>query len=59
MQLCKRNKADEVIEIIIGYYGVVIANSNQSHRFDFTKKYLFETSVIVVAEVTAVLDLTQ
>lgn len=42
-ELCKRNKINEVIEIIIGYDGVVIANSNQSHRFDFTKKDLFET----------------
>lgn len=36
-ELCKRNKVNEVIEIIIGYDGIVIANSNQSHRFDFTK----------------------
>ncbi|EAL59872.1 PERIPLASMIC PHOSPHATE BINDING PROTEIN, partial [Wolbachia endosymbiont of Drosophila simulans] len=42
-ELCKRNKINEVIEIIIGYDGIVIANSNQSHRFDFTKKDLFET----------------
>ncbi|MGL9719076.1 MAG: substrate-binding domain-containing protein [Wolbachia sp.] len=42
-ELCKRNKVDEMIEIIIGYGGVVIANSNQSHRFDFSKKDLFET----------------
>ncbi len=42
-ELCKRNKVDEMIEIIIGYAGVVIANSNQSHRFDFSKKDLFET----------------
>ncbi|GFQ94345.1 phosphate ABC transporter, periplasmic phosphate-binding protein, putative, partial [Trichonephila clavata] len=38
-----KGKINEVIEIIIGYDGVVIANSNQSHRFDFTKKDLFET----------------
>ncbi|MDG7057563.1 MAG: substrate-binding domain-containing protein [Wolbachia endosymbiont of Penenirmus auritus] len=42
-ELCKRNKVDEMIEVIIGYDGVVIANSNQSHRFDFSKKDLFET----------------
>ncbi|MDR2609506.1 MAG: substrate-binding domain-containing protein [Rickettsiales bacterium] len=42
-ELCKRNKVDEMIEIIIGYDGVVITNSNQSHRFDFSKKDLFET----------------
>ncbi len=42
-ELCKRNKVNEVVEIIIGYDGVVIANSNQSYKFDFTKKDLFET----------------
>ncbi|WP_395462654.1 substrate-binding domain-containing protein [Wolbachia endosymbiont of Cantharis cryptica] len=42
-ELCKRNKINEVIEVIIGYDGVVVANSNQSHRFDFTTKDLFET----------------
>ncbi|MDG7054992.1 MAG: substrate-binding domain-containing protein [Wolbachia endosymbiont of Menacanthus eurysternus] len=42
-ELCKRNKVDEMIEVIIGYDGVVIANSNQSNRFDFSKKDLFET----------------
>ncbi|MGL9725879.1 MAG: substrate-binding domain-containing protein [Wolbachia sp.] len=42
-ELCKRNKVNEVIEIVIGYDGIVIANSNQNHRFDFTKNDLFET----------------
>ncbi|WP_341807872.1 substrate-binding domain-containing protein [Wolbachia endosymbiont (group E) of Neria commutata] len=42
-ELCIRNKVGEVIEIIIGYDGIVIANSNQSHKFDFTKKDLFDT----------------
>ncbi|WP_168464268.1 substrate-binding domain-containing protein [Wolbachia endosymbiont of Ctenocephalides felis wCfeT] len=42
-ELCKRNGINDIIEIIIGYDGVVIANSNQSHRFDFTKKDIFET----------------
>ena len=41
-ELCKRNKVDQIIEIIIGYDGIVVANSNQSHRFDFTKKDLFD-----------------
>ncbi|QOD38043.1 substrate-binding domain-containing protein [Candidatus Wolbachia massiliensis] len=41
-ELCKRNKVNGLVEIIIGYDGVVIANSNQSHKFDFTKKDLFE-----------------
>ncbi|MDD9331566.1 MAG: substrate-binding domain-containing protein [Wolbachia sp.] len=42
-ELCKRNKIDEIIEVIIGYDGIVIANSNQSHKFDFTKKDIFDT----------------
>ncbi|WCR58261.1 substrate-binding domain-containing protein [Wolbachia endosymbiont of Ctenocephalides felis wCfeJ] len=42
-ELCKRNGVNEVVEIILGYDGVVIANSNQSYKFDFTKKDLFET----------------
>ncbi|QKX01156.1 phosphate ABC transporter substrate-binding protein [Wolbachia endosymbiont of Dipetalonema caudispina] len=42
-ELCERNKVSEVMEIIIGYDGVVIANSNRSYKFDFTKKDLFET----------------
>lgn len=42
-ELCIRNKVGEVIEIIIGYDGIVIANSNQSHKFDFSKKDLFDT----------------
>lgn len=42
-ELCKRNKVNEVIELIIGYDGVVVANSNQSYRFDFTTKDLFDT----------------
>jgi len=41
-ELCKRNKVNEIIEIIIGYDGIVVANSNQSYRFDLTKKDLFD-----------------
>ncbi len=41
VELCKRNKVDEIVEIIIGYDGIVIANSKQSDRYDFTKKDLF------------------
>ncbi|APR98919.1 substrate-binding domain-containing protein [Wolbachia endosymbiont of Folsomia candida] len=42
-ELCKRNNVNDVIEIIIGYDGIVVANSNQSHRFDFSKKDIFDT----------------
>ena len=40
-ELCQRNKVNDIIEIIIGYDGVVIANSNQSNKFDFTINDLF------------------
>ncbi|WFW29512.1 MAG: substrate-binding domain-containing protein [Wolbachia endosymbiont of Menacanthus eurysternus] len=43
IELCKKNKVDETIEIIIGYDGIIIANSNQNNRFDFSKKDLFKT----------------
>ncbi|WP_333023139.1 substrate-binding domain-containing protein [Wolbachia endosymbiont of Pentidionis agamae] len=42
-ELCKRNGVNKIIELIIGYDGIVIANSNESSRFDFTKKDLFYT----------------
>jgi phosphate transport system substrate-binding protein len=42
MELCRRNKVGEIVEIIIGYDGIVIANSKQSDKYDFTKKDLFD-----------------
>lgn len=40
-QLCERNQVKEIIEIIIGYDGIVIANSKNSNQFDFTARELF------------------
>ncbi|UWI83372.1 substrate-binding domain-containing protein [Wolbachia endosymbiont of Howardula sp.] len=42
-ELCKLNKIHKIKEIIMGYDGIVIANSNQSHRFDFTKEDIFDS----------------
>ncbi|OEY87102.1 phosphate ABC transporter substrate-binding protein [Wolbachia pipientis] len=42
IELCQRNKVGEIIEVVIGYDGVVIANSKQSDKYDFTKKDLFD-----------------
>ncbi len=42
-QLCKKNQVNEIIELIIGYDGIVIANSKNSNQFDFTIRDLFTT----------------
>ncbi|QLK52078.1 substrate-binding domain-containing protein [Ehrlichia ruminantium] len=42
VELCKSNDVHDIIEIIIGYDGIVIANSNNSNKLDFTKKDLFK-----------------
>ncbi|QGR02236.1 phosphate ABC transporter substrate-binding protein [Ehrlichia ruminantium] len=42
IELCKSNNVNDIIEIIIGYDGIVIANSNNSNKLDFTKKDLFQ-----------------
>lgn len=40
-QLCERNQVKEITEIIIGYDGIVIANSKNNNQFDFTVRELF------------------
>ncbi|GHM58679.1 MAG: phosphate ABC transporter substrate-binding protein [Candidatus Mesenet longicola] len=40
-QLCEKNQVKEIIEIIIGYDGIVIVNSKKNNRFDFTTRELF------------------
>ena len=42
VKLCKSNNIENIIEIIIGYDGIVIANSKDSNKFDFTKQDLFK-----------------
>ncbi|KJV69546.1 PBP superfamily domain protein [Candidatus Neoehrlichia lotoris str. RAC413] len=41
VELCKTNKVNDIIELIIGYDGIVIANSNQNKKVDFSIKDLF------------------
>ncbi|UTO55127.1 substrate-binding domain-containing protein [Neoehrlichia mikurensis] len=41
VELCKTNKVNDIVELIIGYDGIVIANSNQNQKVDFTIKDLF------------------
>ncbi|ABD45076.1 PBP superfamily domain protein [Ehrlichia chaffeensis str. Heartland] len=42
VKLCQSNNINNIIEIIIGYDGIVIANSKDSAKLDFTKKDLFK-----------------
>ena len=42
IELCKSNNINNIIELIIGYDGIVIANSKNSVKLDFTKKDLFK-----------------
>ncbi len=38
---CRKNGVSEIVEIKIGYDGIVIANTKKSGRFDLTRKDLF------------------
>ncbi len=38
---CRKNGVSEIVEIKIGYDGIVIANARNSGRFDLTRKDLF------------------
>ncbi|WP_339047546.1 substrate-binding domain-containing protein [Candidatus Mesenet endosymbiont of Phosphuga atrata] len=40
-QLCEKNQVKEIIEVIIGYDGIVIVNSKKNNQFDFTTRELF------------------
>ena len=42
IELCQSNNINNIIELIIGYDGIVIANSKNSEKLDFTKKDLFK-----------------
>ncbi|MGN7618973.1 MAG: substrate-binding domain-containing protein [Ehrlichia sp.] len=42
VELCKSNNINNIIELIIGYDGIVIANSKNSEKLDFTKQDLFK-----------------
>jgi phosphate transport system substrate-binding protein len=41
VELCARNGVTEIVEIKLGYDGIVIANSRASRRFDLTRRQLF------------------
>ncbi len=39
--LCERNQVSDILEIKLGYDGIVIANSKKSVQFDFSKMEIF------------------
>jgi phosphate transport system substrate-binding protein len=41
IDMCKENGVTDIIEVKIGYDGIVIANSKKAKRFDLTRKELF------------------
>ncbi len=41
LALCKNNGVDQILEVKIGYDGIVIANSKESPRFNFSSEDLF------------------
>lgn len=40
-ELCAKNEVSDILEIKIGYDGIIIANSKEAKQFDFSKKELF------------------
>lgn len=41
VELCESNGVDEIVEVLIGYDGIVIANSNAGKRMDLSRKDLY------------------
>jgi phosphate transport system substrate-binding protein len=41
LELCKKNGVTDVIEVKIGYDGIVLANSKKHARFDLTEEQIF------------------
>jgi phosphate transport system substrate-binding protein len=41
LKICNENGIKDVVEIIIGYDGIVLANSNQVKSYNLTKKQIF------------------
>jgi len=39
--LCKKNGIDDIIEVLVGYDGIALANSNKSERFRLTTRDIF------------------
>lgn len=40
-EMCQKNGVTDVIEVLIGYDGIVLANSNASDRLDLSRKDIF------------------
>ena len=40
-KMCQDNGVTEIVEVLIGYDGIVVANDTSSHDFDLTSKDLF------------------
>ncbi len=41
LELCRRNGVTDVIEVAIGYDGIVLANSNVAMRYELTRRQVF------------------
>src|SRR6185436_8336435 len=41
VELCGKNGVAEIVEVPVGYDGIVVANSKQSPRFSLTRRQLF------------------
>lgn len=41
IEMCKRNGVDEVVEVKIGYDGIVLANAKSSLRYDLSREQVF------------------
>ena len=41
VQLCAKNGIDDIVEVLIGYDGIVIGNSNKTQQMDISRKELF------------------
>jgi len=41
VELCARNGVTEIVEIKLGYDGIVVANARESQRFDLSRRQLF------------------
>jgi phosphate transport system substrate-binding protein len=40
-EMCQKNGVKEIVEVLIGYDGIVVANEIKSHKFALTRKDLF------------------
>ncbi len=57
-EMCQKNGVKDIVEVLIGYDGIVVANDIKSHKFALTRKDLFlalakEIPTAVVGELVA------